>query len=144
MRFLYDTAVFVYARGAEHGNRESCRELVGRAQQGTLVGEASVELVQEYAHILRRRGLAASAVRDQARDVAATCRVHDFTVDDLQLALNLVGTHPNLSVRDGAHAATALRRGIPIIVSPDRGFDGIAGLERLDPEDAVARLAGPS
>lgn len=141
-RFLYDTAVFVYARGAEHHYRDACRVLVARAQTGALVGEASVELVQEYAHILRRRGVVGATVREQARDVAGTCLLHDFTGADLQLALNLVETHPSLSIRDGVHAATALRRGIPVIVSPDCGFDGIPGLQRLDPSDAVQRLPG--
>lgn len=31
MRFLYDTSVFVYARGAEHEYREPCRGLACRA-----------------------------------------------------------------------------------------------------------------
>lgn len=140
MRFLYDTAIFVYARGAEHEHREPCRDLVRLAAEGVLAGEASVELIQEYAHILRRRGLGGTGVREQARDVAALCLLHDFGEDDLRLALNLVATHPALRVRDAVHAATALRRGISVIVSPDRDFDGIAGLERLDPHDAVRRL----
>lgn len=140
-RFLCDTAVFVYARGTEHPFREPCRDLVRLAQQGLLRGEASVELVQEYAHILRRRGLDGVTVRDQSRDVAATCFLHDFTEADLRLALNLVATHPSLSMRDAVHAATALHRGIGVIVSPDRDFDGLPGLERVDPHDAVRRLA---
>lgn len=139
-RFLYDTAVFVYARGAQHDYRDPCRLLVSLAREGRLMGEASVELVQEYAHILRRRGLAPGLVQAQARDVAATCLLHDFTGADLQLALNLLGGHPTLRVRDAVHAATALRRGIPVIVSPDRDFDGIAGLERVDPREALERL----
>ena len=94
------SSVFVYARGAEHEYREPCRAVVRLAGQGVLAGEASVELVQEYAHILR--------------------------------------------VRDAVHAATALRRGISIILSADHDFDDIAGLERLDPHDAVRQLApGP-
>lgn len=140
MRFLYDTSIFVYARGTDHEHREPCRDLVRLAAQGVLAGEASVELIQEYAHILRRRGLDGTQVREQARDVAALCLLHDVGEDDLRLALNLVATHPALRVRDAVHAATALRRGISVIVSPDRDFDGIAGLERLDPHDALRRL----
>ncbi|MGH3754801.1 MAG: type II toxin-antitoxin system VapC family toxin [Pseudonocardiaceae bacterium] len=144
MRFLYDTSVFVYARGAEHEYREPCRAVVRLAGQGVLAGEASVELVQEYAHILRRRGLGGADVREQARDVAALCRLHDFAEEDLRLALNLVATHQKLRVRDAVHAATALRRGISIILSADQDFDDIAGLERLNPHDAVRRLVpGP-
>lgn len=140
MRFLFDTSVFVYARGTEHEYREPCRAVIRLAEQGVLTGEASVELVQEYAHILRRRGLNGSDVREQARDVATLCLLHDFTEDDLRLALNLVATHPVLRMRDAVHAATALRRGISVILSADRDFDGITGLERLDPHDAMRRL----
>jgi predicted nucleic acid-binding protein len=140
MRFLYDTAIFIYARGAEHEHREPCRDLVRLAAQGVLAGEASVELIQEYAHILRRRGLDGARARAQAQDVARLCVLHEFGEEDLRLALNLVATHPVLRIRDAVHAATALRRGISAIVSPDRDFDGITGLERLDPHDAVRRL----
>lgn len=140
MRFLYDTSVFVYARGTEHEYREPCRAVLTLAAQGALAGEASVELVQEYAHILRRRGLPGTDVREQSRDVAALCLLHDFAEEDLRLALNLVAAHPALRVRDAVHAATALRRGISVILSADRDFDAIPGLERLDPRDAIRRL----
>lgn len=141
-RFLYDTAIFVYARGTEHTYREPCRALVGLARDAAIVGEASVELVQEYAHLLRRRGLDGGTVQEQSRDVAAMCLLHDVTRPDLLMALSLVADHPVLSVRDGVHAATALRRGIPVIVSPDRAFDDVPGLERLDPQEAVTQLTG--
>jgi predicted nucleic acid-binding protein len=141
-RFLFDTAVFVYARGTEHPYRAPCRALVEAARTGRIAGEGSVELVQEYAHILLRRGLARSAVRNESRDVATLFLKHDFEAADLDLALRLIAKHPPLSMRDAVHAATALRRKIPLIVSPDQGFDAVAGLERLDPGDALERLTG--
>ncbi|MGH9000582.1 MAG: type II toxin-antitoxin system VapC family toxin [Acidimicrobiia bacterium] len=139
-RFLFDTAVFVYARGTDHPYRQPCRGLVEAARTGRITGEGSVELVQEYARLLLRRGLAPVLVRDDARDVAALFRNHDFEEADLHLALNLVADHPAMGMRDGVHAATALRRGIPLVVSPDHGFDSVPGLERLDPADALSRL----
>ena len=45
-----------------------------------------------------------------------------------------------LQMRDAIHAATALNRGIDLILSPDTGFDDVEGLERLDPMDAEATL----
>lgn len=139
-RFLFDTAVFIYARGQAHPYREACRELVEAARTSRIAGEGSVELVQEYAHILLRRGLPGRVVRDESRDVAALFRNHPFEEADLDLALNLVADQPAIGMRDGVHAATALRRGIPFIVSPDQGFDALAGLERLDPHQALGRL----
>lgn len=41
-------------------------------------------------------------------------------------------------MRDAIFAAQALNRGIDAILSPDQDFDGIVGLERIDPTDANA------
>ncbi|WP_300013329.1 type II toxin-antitoxin system VapC family toxin [Pseudonocardia sp.] len=143
-RFLFDTAVFLYARGREHEYRAPCRELVRLCQHGSLTGEASVELVQEYAHVLRRRGLDGAVVRDEALAVGSLCLLHDFGAPELRTALGLVATSTGLGIRDAVHAATALRRGIGVIVSPDRAFDGVGGLDRVDPLDAARLLAtGP-
>lgn len=143
MRFLYDTAIFVYAVGAEHPYRESCREIVARSARGELSGEASVELVQEFAHVrLRRTGDRADALR-LAGEVAQLCRLHAFEPGDLPLTLTLLDRHEALGVRDAVFAATALNRSVPAILSPDRAFDGIRGLRRVDPTDAraVAKLS---
>ncbi|MBO0849513.1 MAG: PIN domain-containing protein, partial [Pseudonocardia sp.] len=56
------------------------------------------------------------------------------------VALSLLVGHSRLGVRDALHVATALRRGISLVVSPDRDLDGIPGVERLDPTDALERL----
>lgn len=78
---------------------------------------ASVELVQEFLFHRLRRVARAEAVA-QARDVADLCVLH--SVD-----------------RDAVHAATALIDGFPAIVSPDRDFDFVVGLERIDPAAAT-------
>lgn len=141
-RFLFDTAVFLYARGREHPYREPCRDLVRLSAEGALAGEASVELVQEFAHVLRRRGLGGGTVRDESSAVGALCLLHEFGAPELRLALSLVATVPAIGVRDAVHAATALRRGIGVVVSPDRAFDAVPGVERVDPLVAAERLLG--
>ena len=90
---------------------------------------------------MRRRGISGTEVREQAQAVAAMCLVHDLEEQDMSLALSLVATTSGLGVRDAVHAATAIRRGIPLIISPDQAFDGVTGLERVDPHDAVQLLA---
>jgi predicted nucleic acid-binding protein len=143
-RFLYDTAVFVYAVGAEHPYRGPCREIVARAARGELAGEASVDLVQEFLHQrARRTGDRGEAVR-RARLLPALCRLHDVERRDLLRALDLFAEHDSLHARDAGFAAVALNRDIGVVLSPDRAFDGIAGLRRIDPldEPAVAALSG--
>lgn len=139
-RFFFDTAIFVYALGADHPYRNPCRRLVSLAADGHLQGEASVELLQEFVHVRwRRRGYRQQAVREAA-DIAALCELHDLTETDLRRALRLFEAAESLNMRDAIHAATALNRGVSLIVSPDSGFDEVPGLTRLDPADAEAFL----
>lgn len=135
MRFLYDTSVFVYAVGADHAYRDPCREIVARAQQGSLAGEASVELIQEFAHVRMRRTGDRPGALELAGAVSQLCRLHAFEPADLPLALTLLARHDSLHTRDAVMAATALNRGVPAILSADRAFDVVDGLRRVDPLD---------
>lgn len=137
-RFLYDTLVFIYALGDEHPYREPCREIVRRATAGELRGEASVDLIQELVHQrTRRTGDRVRAV-SAARDAALLCHLHDLEVRDVLDGLDLYREHDRLSARDAVFAALARNRGINAILSADRAFDTVPGLERVDPADEPA------
>lgn len=137
-RFLYDTNVFVYALGGVGPYREPCRAIVEHAASGRLDGEASADLVQEFLHQrLRQTGDRELAVA-AARRVPSLCRLHDVRTTDLNLALWLFETHERLTARDATFAAVALNRGLDTILSADRDFDDIPGLERIDPRDTAA------
>lgn len=141
-RFLYDTAVFIYAVGKEHPYRDPCREVVAAARDGALAGEASVEVIHELAHVLIRRGGDRAKALRLASAAAELVRLHEFSPSDLPLTMTLLADHPALDARDAVFAATALNRGIPLILSPDRAYDDVPGLDRVDPAapDALERL----
>jgi len=134
-RFLFDTNVFVYALGGPSSYREPCRAIVGHAAAGRVRGEASADLVQEFVHQRMRqigdRELAVAA----ARHVATLCHLHDVKASDVTLALWLFETHERVTARDATFAAVALNRGLDAILSADRDFDEIPGIERIDPRD---------
>lgn len=139
-RELLDSAVFIYAVGAEHRYRQPCRQLLSALEMDALAGEASVLAVEETLHQrARRTGDRVSAVRI-ARNIMTLCPVHELTTADLLLGLELFAGCRGLDARDALHAATALNQGIARIVSPDSAFDGVPDLERLDPMDAAAEL----
>jgi uncharacterized protein len=137
-RFLFDTGVFLYALGGEHRYREPCRAILREMRGGRLAGEASVELIHEFAYVRSRRRIARVDAVESARDVAGSCLLHTVGADDIERALDLWCEHGRLDMRDAIFAAQALNRGIDAILSPDRGFDGISGLERIDPTDVTA------
>lgn len=142
-RFLYDTAVFAHAVGGEHPLRAPCQAIVRAAAAGALRGEASADLPQELAHVrLRRTGDRAAAAL-AARHAASLCVIHEVNADDAALGLDLFEAHHRLDARDALFAAVALRRNLGAILSPDRAFDDVPGLHRVDPANQadVDRLA---
>lgn len=131
----------MYAAGREHPYREPCRSVLERAGAGDLTGEASVELVQELAQVMLRRVGSRRDVVRRVGEAAELCRLHAFEPADLPLALSLLEQHDRLDPRDAVFAATAINRDVPVILSPDRAFDGIRGLRRVDPLDHAAVAA---
>lgn len=132
-RYLVDSNVFLYARGKQHPYRAPCRAVLRAAAQGHVTLEASVEVVQEFTHVLLRRGVERSSALDESDEVRSQCRLHAFDADVLVLALGLLATHDSLDVRDAVHAATAIHSGVSRILSADRVFDDVAGVTRVDP-----------
>jgi predicted nucleic acid-binding protein len=137
-RFLFDTSVFIYALGGEHPYRDPCRAIMNDGVQGLIAPEASVEMIHEFAYVRCRRGISRPTAARDALDIAATSRLHVVEPSDVERALELWCEHDRLDMRDAIFAAQALNRGIDAILSPDQGFEGIAGLERIDPADAQA------
>lgn len=137
-RFLYDTSIFIYALGGDHPYREPCREIVRRATAGELQGEASADLIQELAHQrFRRTGDRADACRS-SRNVTKLVKLHSVEPDDVLRGVGLFESNPRLDARDAVFAAVALNQGIDAILTTDRAFEGIDGLERIDPTDEQA------
>lgn len=132
-RYLVDTNVFLYARGTEHVYREPCRTILSAAGTARVELVASVELVQEFAHVLLCRGVVRSEALDQAEEVRAQCDVRDFDRHVLAEALRLLRQHAGLGVRDAVHAATAVVSGVPGVLSADLAFNVIDGVHRVDP-----------
>lgn len=135
IRFLYDTSIFIYAVGRDHPYRDPCRRILDLAGAGLLRGEASADLVQEVLHQRHRRTGDRELAAGQARRAAGLCQLHEVRPEDVGGAILLFEAHQRLNARDSVFAAVALNRGIDTILSPDRGFDQIDGLRRVDPAD---------
>jgi predicted nucleic acid-binding protein len=140
-RFLFDTVVFVYAVGGPHPYREPCRAIVEAQVAGAVAGEAAADLIREYADQRFRQTRDRALAARSARRVAGICRLHGANDADILRALDLYEQHPGMGTTDAGFAAVALNRGIDAILTSDRHFDGIPGLERIDPLDAEAVAA---
>lgn len=132
--------MFLYARGSDHPYREPCRRLLDAVGRGRFRLDASTELIQEFLHILLRRGISRDQALEEAGEVRRLCRVTAFDNQVLAMALTMIRKYPGLGVRDAVHAATAVVAGIDKILSADQVFDGLDELERVDPLDSLDLL----
>ena len=140
MTVFLDTAVIMYAAGGLHPLREPCRVLIDAVGDGSLDATVSAEVVQEILH-----RFSASGRRDIGSAMAATtldlfAPVLPVTDGVMRRMSELFLEYPDMAARDLVHVATCLSVGIDLIVSPDRGFDHVADLQRLDPADAPRAL----
>ena len=102
--------------------------------QAVADGEELVTDVEVYQEILHR--YTAINRPDSIDDAFAALdeivkRVFSYDMDDVRLARAILRQVPGIQARDAIHAAVMLNRGIARIMSHDRGFDRIPGIERI-------------
>jgi predicted nucleic acid-binding protein len=133
MSVFIDTAVFMYAGGQDHPLREPCQAILRKVTAGTLEAVTSVEVVQEILHrfiAIRRPRTGAAMAIDVLSTFAPLLPVTHAVVERLP---DLVERYPHLTARDLIHVATCLEEDIDSVVSPDRGFDDVSEITRIDP-----------
>lgn len=142
MTFFVDANVIVYA--AVPGDyRAPCLEILEAIVRGAAPGRTSTAVLEEVWHL----ELSGRAGRlDGLAERAYTVMTPLLAVDDDAFRLALALDAPGLGANDRLHAGTCLAHGIDVVVSADRGFDGVRALRRVDPLDDQARrrvLASP-
>ena len=135
-----DTAVLMYAAGAEHPLREPCRRVMIAIGSGALAAVTSVEVVQELLHrfIAIRRVEVGRQLASDALDTFAPVLPISHAL--MRRVPDLAARYPTLAARDLVHVATCVHEGITEIVSPDRAFDQVAEVRRLDPVEFAEQL----
>ena len=135
-----DTAVLMYAAGAEHPLREPCRRVMLAIRSGALEAVTSVEVVQELVHrfiAIRRADMGTQLATDTMDTFAPVLPISHAL---MRRVPELASRYPTLAARDIVHVATCVHEGINEIISPDRAFDEVAEVRRLDPIEFAAQF----
>lgn len=137
MTAFVDTAVIMYAAGSDHPLREPCQRVLARVAAGELDAVVSVEVIQEIIHrfMAIRRSAQGATIAGATMDLFAP--VLPVTHATMRRLPELMSRRSSLAARDVVHVATCQQEGIEAIISPDRGFDAVVGLRRIDPMDAA-------
>ena len=103
-------------------------------RQARLDGEVLVTDVEVYQEILHRyTAIGRPDSIDEAFNALnrIVTRVLSYDMADVRLARAILREVPGIQARDAIHAAVMLNRGIARIMSHDRGFDRVPGIERI-------------
>ena len=127
-----DSNVPMYLVGEPHPNKDRALETVDRllGARELLVTDAEVyqEILHRYSAINRFNALE-DAFESLNRLVSAVIPIHKEHVERAKEILASVRT---VSARDALHLAVMEQAGIHQLLSYDRGFDAIPGVERLE------------
>jgi predicted nucleic acid-binding protein len=128
-----DSAVIMYAAGAEHPMREPCRRIIDAVADGRMSGVTSTEVIQEilHRHLSQRRPEIGRAQAQDALDLFAPVLPISHAL--MRRLPGLTERYPSLQARDLVHVATCIHEGITEIISPDKAFDQVAEVKRIDP-----------
>lgn len=133
MTVFIDTAIIMYGAGGEHPLRAPSRQILSRIGQGALDGVISVEVIQEILHRFVRVGRPEFGRAQAAEAMDLFAPVLPITHALMRRVPELALKYPTLDARDLVHVATCVHEGIADIISPDRGFDLVAEVRRIDP-----------
>ncbi len=115
---------------------EACVWVLTQVAEGRLQAAIDSEIVQEILYRygeLERWDIAVSLAANLL-DLVPT--VYSVGSDDARLAIELFEQYApqGVKARDLIHVAVMRRCGLTRVISTDRHFDQVAGIERLDPE----------
>lgn len=137
MRFLDTNVIIRYLTGDDEVKAEACYELFQRVQRGEEELFTSEAVVAEVTFVLSsRRGpyrLSHEEVRSRLLPILSLRGLHLPQKNVCLGALDLYGASPFLDFEDALAVAHMERQGLTEIVSYDRDFDRVAGIQRVEP-----------
>ncbi len=131
---VLDTTVLVYSKGADHALREPCRELIAAIADGRLEATTTPEVIQEFADVRawrRDRADAAALARSFAELLSPLLVVGR---DQLDAGLFMFRSTSELGAFDAVLVASAVEADAAAIVSADRAFALVEGINHVFPD----------
>ena len=130
-----DSNVFIYAAGKPHHQKKPCVEILEDVESGAVEAVVNTEILQELLFRYHRIDLPDRGVELCRQILEYPLTVLPVDEDDVRRAIDLFETsyEQGIRARDAIHAATMQNHGIGLIVSADKHFDDIAGIQRIDP-----------
>ena len=131
--YFIDTNILIYAQGSEHKYKTPCQLIMRMIASDEIYGATSTEVLQEILYRYTNMGKRDLGIRMVENTLSLIHEILPVEKADIILATRLLQKYAGINVRDAIHAATAFRNNFKYVLSVDRHFDKIKGLQRIDP-----------
>ncbi|MFO7680585.1 MAG: type II toxin-antitoxin system VapC family toxin [Chloroflexota bacterium] len=130
-----DANIFMYAAGKPHEYKQPCREILQAVEAKQLTAATNTEVLQEILYRYHHVQLPDKGIQLCRYILEYPLTILPVTPADITNALELLSQNQNsgLKPRDALHAATMQNNNVTQILSADKHFDRITGIQRLDP-----------
>lgn len=132
-QFFIDTNIFIYSVGREHPLKSVCLNVIQSIRHEKIDAILNTEIIQEILYRYQSLKALPAGIRLAKEALLLADRVLPVMEKDLDLALEILESHPQIETRDAFHAATMINNGIKEIISTDSHFDAIPQIKRIDP-----------
>jgi predicted nucleic acid-binding protein len=133
--YFIDTNVFLYSVGRDHPMKAPCQKAIEDIRDGVIQAVINTEVIQEIVYRFQAIRELGHGVRLAQEVISISSRILSVTDEDCSIALELLDKGLKIQTRDAFHAATMINNAIQRILSVDRHFDSIPGIERTDPRN---------
>ena len=128
---LVDSNIPMYLVGAPHPNKDAARRWLEEAVTANESLCSDAEVLQEILHRYTAIGRLEDIDKAWEALTSIVDVVYPIELADVDRARRIVLGTPRLSTRDAIHVAVMQGRDIGRVMSFDRGFDIVPGMERL-------------
>lgn len=128
-----DANIIMYTVGAEHPLKKPSQTIVQKIIHEEIQAVTDAEVFQEILYRYWSQGKRKEAISTYQDFKVLLSVIYPITLDEMDLAKDLLLKYPHLTPRDAIHVAVMWNQGIHDIYSADRHFDGISKIKRLGP-----------
>ena len=134
-KYYIDSNIFFYARIMDKRYGEPCGKILRGIFRGEIEAVTSVLTPIEVANALRKYGVSREEVRNSI-DAMLSLDMEIYEIDRIDIAEAVrISEEFDISPYDAVHVAIMKKAGVTRIISADKDFNRVTGIERIDPED---------
>jgi predicted nucleic acid-binding protein len=133
-----DSNIFIFAAVDKGKLGQNCRKIIRLINEEKIVCTTSILLIDEVIWVLKKKAGKENAIKISKAMLSLPMKWSEI---DKAIIIRMIDTYErtNLDPRDAIHVSSMKDTGQSIIISEDRDFDSVEGIERLNAKKCIEK-----